>query len=283
MKKQDDNRIVNVADYINTIDILRHKYPSGPKPNSGDKAFVFRGHADVDYKLLPGILRVKEVEEDVLPATESAYSDSELNILKHFIKEGLVYNDRYLESDYYHWIQLAQHYGVPTRLLDWTENPLVALYFACVTSPDTDANVWVLHKNNYYELIKQEKVMGSPKQALVRMLKRIASSNNPIKPFLFTPYYFDLRMTVQSSWFMAWGCDERALEDILAENYMSLDNPEEVHDFINPTDDCVFCFFIDKDDKQRILNQLEQLNINEKTLFPGLDSVGKFVNNLYKR
>ncbi len=48
---------------------------------------------------------------------------------------------------------LGQHYGMPTRLLDWTTNPLVALYFACASDKDTDGAVFTLCSNsNFAEL-----------------------------------------------------------------------------------------------------------------------------------
>ena len=47
-------------------------------------------------------------------------------------------------DDHFGWLFLAQHYGVPTRLLDWTENPLVAAYFAVLDHPDDDGCIWAL-------------------------------------------------------------------------------------------------------------------------------------------
>ena len=48
------------------------------------------------------------------------------------------------ESDALGWLFLMQHYGLPTRLLDWSQSPLVALYFASEEPDDTDAMVWGL-------------------------------------------------------------------------------------------------------------------------------------------
>ena len=47
-------------------------------------------------------------------------------------------------NDYFGWLFLAQHYGVPTRLLDWSENPLVAAYFAVLDDPNDDGCIWAL-------------------------------------------------------------------------------------------------------------------------------------------
>lgn len=48
-------------------------------------------------------------------------------------------------DDHLGWMQVAQHYGLPTRLLDWTQNAAVALFFACGSNHDTDGLVAILN------------------------------------------------------------------------------------------------------------------------------------------
>lgn len=88
-----------------------------------DSSWVFRGLGDVDFPLLSGAGRTRKFEET-----------SERSILEIFERRATEFLDLSGMSE---WdkLALAQHHGLPTRLLDWTTNPLVAAYFATSASP----------------------------------------------------------------------------------------------------------------------------------------------------
>lgn len=93
----------------------------------------FRGHADATWKLLPGFMR-------------SASDTSETTLLNRFRQSAAMLADRRPATSF-DWTFLMQHYGVPTRLLDWSESPLISMYFAVedwADKPDTDAALWCL-------------------------------------------------------------------------------------------------------------------------------------------
>jgi len=151
--------------------------------------FVFRGHSKESYKLIPNALRPENVEQlwkyvngghvnteqtDFL----SLQIDAEFQLLREFYKladmQGLgvpaantfrknlaqtfdafgarhiEQNSIWLPEDLHEATALAQHYGIPTRLLDWTYDPYVAMYFALKGAVDTSDRivVWALNKDH---------------------------------------------------------------------------------------------------------------------------------------
>ena len=93
-------------------------------------ALFFRGHPDISYKLMPSVFRDNNIRENEKSIIYRAMSESP----KEFD------NDKY----FFDKLVRAQHYGIPTRLLDLTINPLIALYFACEKAPGVRAQVVAL-------------------------------------------------------------------------------------------------------------------------------------------
>jgi hypothetical protein len=102
--------------------------------NPPDEVVWFRGHANATWTLIPSLYRTPfciDHERTLL----TRFQQNALPLLSH------------RPSTPWEWLFLMRHHGCPTRLLDWTESPLVALYFAVEASAHndaSDAHLWCL-------------------------------------------------------------------------------------------------------------------------------------------
>lgn len=287
--------IQTVQEYIDAIEKLKNKYTyevTNGLPHVFEQKyihtpnFIYRGHDDHEnYQLIPGIFRWKRMPDghDI-----SEYSQLEFNILSDFISESCRYVQNVPVDDISAWLEVAQHFGVPTRLLDFTQNPLVALYFACCSLKDTVASVWILD-----EIAYNEQYFGSPilfatycKQLISGIINwEIMSFQRPPAgspqytqyPVIYRPASREERMTSQSSVFMLWSALRLPLTSIISpENYMDFDNEIQ-----NRNHGVLGNIEIPGAAKASILLQLNELGINEKFIYPGLDGVGKYIKRKY--
>ena len=99
------------------------------------ETFFYRGQASIDFKLIPSIGRIAK------EGREEALLNFERKIFEEFKRKYAMFTDVRPKNDM-EFLFLAQHYGLPTRLLDWTYNPLIALYFACCSHPENNGAVF---------------------------------------------------------------------------------------------------------------------------------------------
>ena len=111
---------------------------------------LYRGQKDARWGLKPGIGRPLEVYE------ARGYSLSDLlrdedRMVQLFRRQAAAFLGRMSKDGWEAWV-LAQHHGIPTRLLDWTFSPLAALYFAVERGFDGDNAVWMLYLSTNFIL-----------------------------------------------------------------------------------------------------------------------------------
>ena len=89
----------------------------------------YRGLSTKEYKLLP--------------VTARETCDTELGLIKKF-KQNAKLHVNPVPSNSQEWLFVMRHHGVPTRLLDWSESPLVAAFFSAIKHDDRDGAIWAL-------------------------------------------------------------------------------------------------------------------------------------------
>ena len=290
--------INSIQEFIEVIDKLSIENPHVPRScNPDEELFLYRGHSVSGWKLTPQLRRMEDNGEnghEVLNHSYGVYT-SEKSMLLDFIQESSPYVQTIDSTDYLNWTIIAQHHGMPTRLLDWSANPLVGMFFACAENEKEEGCVWICHTPNYrkhmydqYEDVftkqQNEKATSIVEEMARDLLFTTLDLNNPQSnhpdiPVLLYPQYLDQRMALQASRFMVWAETEKPLEIIADKMMFPIDARNDRATIYAPF---LCCVYIKPERKWRLLKQLEMLGITDRTVFPGLDGIGRYLNRKYK-
>jgi hypothetical protein len=167
---------------------------------------LFRGEPKSDWTLIPSIARDTQaaMHADVSPLEDALLRDFRLAVAP------ILEVDPSSEME---WLFLAQHYGVPTRLLDWTTNPMVALFFAVEAHDNCDAVIHVVdHQiSDQYDLF-DFRTASPKKEHGGGILGVFALQPNQSKFVFLRPKYTDRRYLNQRSVFSCPAQPYAALE-----------------------------------------------------------------------
>ena len=173
------------------------------------------------------------------------------------------------------WYFLMQHSGAPTRLLDWSEGALIGLYFAVRDNPGLyDAAVWVLDPYELNKCVVGEQELICPtvtmnsedRKSLKRWLPDPFPKKReklPTEPVPILPAHVAQRISSQRSCFTIHGSDQDGLDKLQG-------------------DDLLIKIVIPSSNVATIRRELEIYGIDEVTIFPDLDGLGRCVSARWK-
>ena len=253
----DEKRLRSVPELVREIGIRRRKR----------LPIWFRGSTNVDYALVPSLGR-------------SPYDISHEQALINTFKQNAIQSASERPQSQWEWLFLARHHSLPTRLLDWTESPLVGLYFATHSvdgaddrNDDKDGVLWlllptILNKNAaLQQQHKWELPIFEDDNADLRSYRPDRfhmEEQSAMPPVAGIAMKYSLRMQAQHSVFTITHRDQTPIE--------KLDDPERKH---------IGRYIVSRGAKAKIRRQLDALKIDRLAMFPELDNVARVARRPY--
>lgn len=224
----------------------------------GYKSWIFRGHSSVEWRLESLLWRAFQE----LRTKQNSYLVREKDILRTF-KACAHHHLTHLPEDgeILEWWSLMQHYGAPTRLLDWTYSPYIAAFFALERAVRCDCCVYGLYIAN---------IRNHNKSKGVDEVEHDYLSKNHTDPFvgMYSPRLRNQRLISQQGVFTVQSVLDCNLEQIL-EEYPAQPGKDKGKGFVQ---------FIFKNQGPQFgdyISFLHRMNITNASLFPGIEGLGK--------
>ena len=119
--------------------------------------WVYRGQSDASWQITSSFERAIDFDCTLIRNAERTLRGKELSAISRFKAKAWPYVDKPNMSNL-EWLMLMRHHGVPTRLVDFTENPIVALFFALEDNPSGDFAIWALNKDAMEDVYTQSQI-----------------------------------------------------------------------------------------------------------------------------
>ena len=233
--------------------------------NGRGDVYVFRGQAFSEYVLIPSGLRVEHINE----------ADSKMFRFVDELKAIFGFDELTC-------VEVAQHFQLPTRMLDFSYSYDVALFFACSDRHEHhinyDGKVFIFNKSKYERILKAQNRLSSQvtrnNKFLYEWLQRYIDKdkNNVSNACLDMPIFVDAtqqfdRLYMQKGLFLLWGNEEDSFENICKHEGIDFDS-------------IVDTITIKKEAKPKILSELAKKNITEDTLYMNIDMIKGLVKEI---
>jgi hypothetical protein len=217
--------------------------------------YWFRGQPEAGLPLLPGVYRPAfgnyRTEEDRFHTEKHLNQD--FKVLSAGLRTG-----RETDADLYF---LQQHYRMPTRLLDWTSNPLAGLYFACGGDESSDGELFLIdvYKLSSYGIATSRH--PEFKRAMEALVQWKNATDLPSSILPVRPDHFDRRITLQRSFFTFHVPNEQVLSPTTSNGLTS--------------------FQVNGGTKKAILKELSLLGIDPFSVYGDLEHLATYLTNAY--
>ena len=167
------------------------------------------------------------------------------------------------------WLFLQQHFGVPTRLLDWSENPFVSLYFALSSSkPGEDAALWILDPILWTQSsLTNPGLTVIPDPSTAAATQFYSGLRDPIMPrrdpIAIHSNHTNNRVVAQRGTFTLFGIGKSPMESL---SYAK---------------DCLTLFVIDRDLKTRLYEKILRIGYTHSVIYPDLSGLGSEIKTSF--
>ena len=236
-----------------------------PEINRLRSHFLFRGMPDATFPMVTSLQRNCKNKQQVL----------ESSILKSFGRYASIN-----EHSVWEQMTIGQHHGLPTRLLDWTHSALIALHFATSESDmaDTDKRDGVVWRIDARELAQR---LPEDYKTVLKRENTFIFSVETLTEVAPTLEEYDREMAGKCMVMV-----EPPSEDQRIINQYAYFSPvpmgiERVDEFLERYTENTVKYIIDRSVRWDLRDLLDQFNISERIIYPGLDGLSKWIGRHY--